>query len=70
MKTVVLVVTACLAGDPTHCEDHRLPVYEPISFEGCIMSSFAQVATFIEQRPDLRVKRWTCAMEDRDAASD
>lgn len=55
-----LVVTACLAADPTICADRLLPTPEPLSETACANGASARIVTWAARHPDLVTGAWTC----------
>lgn len=61
--TAVLIVTACLIGQPGTCQDYRVPIYEPITVEQCNMVGMPIVASWSAGNPDKKIMRWRCRAE-------
>lgn len=55
-----LVVTACLAADPTLCAPRVLPTPEPLTEAACNAGAAARTSAWITLHPDLRPGDWTC----------
>jgi len=56
---IELVVSVCLADDPTRCKDVSL-IFDEMSAAQCMMMSPVQIAKWSESHPKWVAKRWTC----------
>ncbi|RYI14310.1 MAG: quinoprotein relay system zinc metallohydrolase 2 [Acetobacteraceae bacterium] len=59
-----LVVTACLAAEPSLCADRLLPVPEPLTQAACIEGAQARLAEWAGLHPDLVPGAWECRSTD------
>lgn len=55
-----LVVTACLAADPSLCADRLLPTPGPLTEAACLAGAEARIAAWIALHPDLTPGDWRC----------
>lgn len=55
-----LVVTACLAADPTLCAARVLPTSDPLTEAACLAGAKARIAGWIAVHPDLAAGDWDC----------
>jgi hypothetical protein len=58
---VVLILTVCAFGAPSHCDERRLPFASQESLMQCTMAAPPYVAAWSEEHPNDRVTRWRCA---------
>jgi hypothetical protein len=63
---IELVVTVCLAADPSRCREISL-VYaaENLTPHQCMMASPLEIAKWSEGHPNWVAKRWTCRPSGR-----
>lgn len=62
---IFLIITACLANEPSECSDSRL-VFTDVSLMQCFAGSQAQAAAWAESHPGKTVTRVRCALPDRE----
>ena len=55
-----LVVTACLAADPTVCADRLLPAPGPLAETACAEGADGRIAVWADRHPDLVTGNWRC----------
>jgi quinoprotein relay system zinc metallohydrolase 2 len=55
-----LVVTACLAADPTVCADRLLPTPGPLTETACAEGADGRIAVWADLHPDLVTGNWRC----------
>lgn len=57
---VELVILACLARDPGHCEQFRQPFQAEIQLPQCVFISQFRVAQWAGEHPDWLVRKVSC----------
>ncbi len=65
MLMVDLVLTVCLASNPTQCRDEHLYFESHGSLAQCMYLAPPEIAKWTMEHPKLRVMRWTCAFPDK-----
>ena len=55
-----LVVTACLASDPSVCAERLLPTPEPLTEAACTQGAQGRIAEWAALHPDLTTGDWNC----------
>jgi hypothetical protein len=58
---LAIVLSACLAYQPTVCRDYKIPVNEGIDATHCITDAPPYFAQWAEEHPGWKIKRWHCA---------
>jgi hypothetical protein len=61
--TAVLIVTACLIGEPGTCQDYRLPSYEMMTVEACTFTAMPVLASWAAANPDKKIVSFRCRKE-------
>jgi hypothetical protein len=55
-----LVILACLAKTPAHCEEFPVPFYAPQSAMQCMIDASLHAAEWTRDHPDWVIRRWHC----------
>ena len=57
---LAMIVTACLAGNPSSCKDYRIPLDDGIDPTSFMMHAPPHIARWAEQHPDLVITKFQC----------
>jgi len=61
MAMLAIVLSACLANQPTVCKDYKIPINEGIDASHCMSEAPPYFAQWNEEHPGWQIKRWRCA---------
>lgn len=61
MDVVILILTVCLAVDPSNCRSEQLTFESRGDLMACMFLAPPEIAIWSEQHPALNVVRWKCA---------
>lgn len=67
MSVTVLIISACLSGQPTICKEFKAEMAETVSTTQCFMSMPQQLAMWYQQNPGWEFKRGTCTNQETTA---
>lgn len=59
---VELVVLACLASNPAHCERFNVPFQQPMHLMQCLWQSQIHAAEWEHKHPGWQIKKVTCGL--------
>lgn len=57
---IAIIVSACLANDPTACKDYRIPLDSSIDPTKCVMHAPPHIAKWGEEHPNLVITKFQC----------
>ena len=57
---LAIIISACLAGDPSVCKDYRVPLDESVDPSSCMMNAPPHIARWAEQHPGLVIAKFQC----------
>ncbi len=57
-----LLIIACLAGQPTKCEEFHVPFEAPTGIRMCMYQAQFRLAEWVSAMPAWKVKRWSCGL--------
>ena len=57
-----LLIIACLAGQPTKCEEFHVPFEGGTGIRMCMYQAQFRLATWMTTMPGWDVKKWTCGL--------
>ena len=60
---VQLIVLACLAANPSHCESFTIPFQDPMDVNQCVWQSQVHAAEWSADHPDWVIKRFRCGLQ-------
>jgi hypothetical protein len=66
MDLVTLVMTVCLVTAPERCREESMQLEAHGSLAQCMFQSPVHIASWSQQHPALRVKKWRCRLPDVD----
>lgn len=69
MSATVLILSTCLAADPTKCKEVEL-IYEEMNSMQCMWGAQPEIAKYLEAHPKWTLKKWKCKTIDQSAAID
>lgn len=55
-----LLIIACLASQPSICEEFHVPFHQPTGIRACMHHAQFRLAEWVTTMPEWNVKRWTC----------
>jgi hypothetical protein len=55
-----IVLSACLANDPSVCKDYRITLNSNIGPVACVADAPPHFARWAEEHPGWQIKRWRC----------
>ncbi|PPD00138.1 MAG: hypothetical protein CTY31_08585 [Hyphomicrobium sp.] len=62
---LAIILSACLANDPSVCRDYKIPLSSDVDVTNCAMSAPPHFAKWTEEHPGWNITKWRCT-----AASD
>jgi hypothetical protein len=62
MNLVNLIMTVCLANEPSSCHTEQLTFESGGDLKQCMFLAPPEIAKWTEQHPALNVVRWKCAI--------
>lgn len=60
-----LILTVCLAANPSSCRDEHLYFQSDGSLMSCIWQAPMQIAKWSDEHPAVKVVRWKCSFPDK-----
>lgn len=57
---LAIIVSACLANDPSSCKDYRIPLDADIDATRCMMYAAPHIAKWAEDHPGLVISKYQC----------
>lgn len=57
---LAIVLSACLANDPSVCRDFKVPLNDGIDPSKCAMYAPPYFAQWSSRHPGWQIKRWRC----------
>ncbi len=66
MNLVNLIMTVCLANNPSSCRIEQLIFESSGDLRQCMFLAPPEIAKWTEQHPSLNVVRWKCALPGKD----
>ena len=57
---LAIIVSACLAGDPTSCKDYRIPLDASVDPSKCMMHAPPHIAKWADEHPNLVIAKFQC----------
>lgn len=61
-----VVLSVCLANDPSVCRDYKLPVTIPVTPLRCSIDAPPYFARWAAEHPMWQIKRWRCVPASQD----
>ena len=66
MPLIELILTICLADNPSSCREERLQFEDNGSLMTCMLQAPPQIAKWSTEHPNLRVVKWRCEYPPKD----
>ena len=57
---LAIIVSACLANNPTSCKDYHIPLDESIDQTSCVMHAPPYIAKWGDDHPHLVITKFRC----------
>jgi len=57
---LAIVISACLAQDPSSCKDYRIPLSEAVDSNNCMLYALPHLAKWAEDHPGLVIAKFVC----------
>jgi hypothetical protein len=64
MGLVDLVILACLAKQPSHCEMFRVPLEDEVSMVSCVWRAQLRAAQWAGDHPEWLIRRFACELPE------
>lgn len=58
---LAIILSACLANDPSVCKDYKITLDTDIDPTRCAMDAPPHFAQWVEEHPGWQIKKWRCA---------
>lgn len=59
---VTLIVLACLAANPSHCESFDIPFQSEMSMGQCVWQAQMRAVEWSNDHPDWVIRRFNCGL--------
>ncbi len=63
---IAIIISACLANDPSVCKDYRIPLASGLDAQHCAMYAPPHFARWAEEHPGWKITRWRCSSTSSD----
>ena len=67
MSITVIIISACLSGQPAVCKEFKAEMAETVTTYQCFMNIPQQVAMWSQQNPGWQFTRGTCKTQEQAA---
>ena len=57
---LIIIISACLASDPSSCKDYRVPLDASMDPTKCVMNAPPHVAKCGDEHPGLVITKFQC----------
>ncbi len=57
---LAIVLSACMANDPSVCKDYKIPLSTDVDPTRCAMDAPPHFAKWYEDHPGWEIKKWRC----------